>query len=140
MNEQELKQFLDDMNKLLPQLSKNAKPLTLESLRTLLRDRHTCIVRLRHPTNGVVGMGCLCIYQTPLCIRARIEDVVVDEKHRRRGLGKKIIGMLIGKAKELGVKYIDLTSHPSREAANKMYEKLGFIKRETNVYRLVFKK
>lgn len=140
MNDLELKRLLDDINKLLPQLSRNAKPLTLESLKALVSDQHTKIVRLKHSkTNAVVGMGCLCIYQTPLGIKARIEDVIVDEKHRGKGLGTKIINLLIAKAKELGVQYVDLTSNQKRETANKMYEKLGFVKRDTNIYRLIIK-
>ena len=68
-----------------------------------------------------------------------IEDVVVDESQRGKGIGKELTLFAIGFAKSLGAESVELTSRPSRIAANSLYKKLGFVLRETNVYRYTLK-
>ncbi|MEN8192764.1 MAG: GNAT family N-acetyltransferase [Bacteroidota bacterium] len=83
----------------------------------------------------IVGILILVIVDIPTGMLARIEDVVVDSNVRGKGIGEKIILVAIQKAKELGIKKVDLTSNPKREAANRLYQRIGFQQRETNVYR-----
>lgn len=85
--------------------------------------------------NKIIGMLTLAIIDIPTGRLARIEDVVVDKSARGKGIGEKLTFAAIKKAKELGIKKIDLTSSPSREAANRLYQRLGFKQRTTNVYR-----
>ena len=80
----------------------------------------------------------LIIFQIPTGIRAWIEDVVVDSSARGRGIGKKLNSAALELAKQAGVKTVDLTSRPARKEANQLYKDIGFIQRETNVYRFSF--
>jgi len=80
----------------------------------------------------------LIVMKIPTGNKAWIEDVVVDQSARGKGLGKALMNYAHVKAKKLGVKSIDLTSRPSRESANKLYQNLGYEIRETNVYRHKF--
>jgi ribosomal protein S18 acetylase RimI-like enzyme len=84
----------------------------------------------------IVGTLTLIIFSTPTGRRSWIEDVVVDESARGAGVGEQLTAAAIDEARQRGVRTIDLTSRPSREAANAMYLKMGFGRRETNVYRL----
>ena len=77
----------------------------------------------------------LIIFQIPTGVRAWIEDVVVDTNARGAGIGKQLNLTAIDLAKQAGAKTVDLTSRPSRKAANQLYKNIGFIKRDTNVYR-----
>ena len=85
--------------------------------------------------NKIVGILTLVLIDIPTGILARIEDVVVDQAERGKGIGEEITLAAIRKAKELGITKIDLTSNPKRKAANRLYMRLGFKERETNVYR-----
>ena len=129
---------LKEINNLLPQLSKTAKPISLKMLDTITRDKNTCLVVAREDLQ-IIGMGSLVVFLTPHSRRARIEDVVVDEKYRGRGIGEKISKELIALAKKKKVKSIELSSRPRRTVANELYKKLGFKKKETNTYSLSFR-
>jgi ribosomal protein S18 acetylase RimI-like enzyme len=83
----------------------------------------------------IVGMLTLAVFRIPSGVRAWIEDVVVDTEARGRGIGAALVRRAIEIAQESGARTVDLTSRPSREAANKLYQKLGFEQRSTNVYR-----
>ena len=84
----------------------------------------------------VIGIGTLVSIVIPSGRFGRIEDVVVAEGYRGHGIGREITKRLITEARELELQRVDLTSHPTREAANKLYAALGFVKRDTNLYRL----
>ena len=84
---------------------------------------------------AIVGSLTLVTFRIPTGVRAWIEDVVVDTSVRRRGIGEALTRAAIQHAADLGAKTVDLTSRPSREAANRLYRRVGFIQRETNVYR-----
>ena len=83
----------------------------------------------------IVGMLTLILFRIPSGLRGLIEDVVVDESMRRLGYGELLVLKALEFAKQFDVKTIDLTSRPARESANKLYEKVGFTRRETNVWR-----
>jgi ribosomal protein S18 acetylase RimI-like enzyme len=85
----------------------------------------------------IVGTATMAYVYCFTGIRAHIEDVVVDEKWRGKGVAKKLLAASIDSANEKNARTIDLTSRPDREAANRLYQKMGFVKRETNVYRLM---
>jgi ribosomal protein S18 acetylase RimI-like enzyme len=85
---------------------------------------------------ALTGALTLVLYRIPTGLRARVEDVVVDESARGRGVGEALTREAIRLARESGARHVELTSHPSREAANRLYRRLGFELRETNVFRL----
>lgn len=88
--------------------------------------------------NDVLGMLSLVIYLIPTGVCARIEDVVVTPKARGKGVGSKLMQHAMEFAQQRNARYIDLTSRPGRETANRLYQRLGFELRETNVYRYFF--
>ncbi|MDB0030998.1 GNAT family N-acetyltransferase [Opitutales bacterium] len=125
---------LDAVNRLLPQLSKSSKIINGSTLQKLTNSECT---RLYVAKEGdtIFGMLSLVVFSIPTGTKAWIEDVVVDERARGKGVGKELMNHALNVAKELGAKSADLTSRPSREAANKLYQAIGFERRETNVYR-----
>jgi ribosomal protein S18 acetylase RimI-like enzyme len=127
--------LLDGLNHLLPQLSSTAASLTLTDLELLVRSDAVKLL-IAMEGDAVVGTLTLITFPIPTGRRAWIEDVVVDVEARGRGVGEALTTAAIDVAIGQGVRTIDLTSRPSREAANALYVKLGFEHRETNVYRL----
>lgn len=128
---------LKAVNHLLPQLSPTAKRLNLSGLRRIVKNRNTPLFVLRK-NNEIVGMATLVLIYTPYVgLRGRIEDVVVDEQHRGKGLGRAIMKKLIKVARARKVRFIDLTSRADRQTAHKFYSSLGFQLRNTAVYRLL---
>ena len=83
----------------------------------------------------IVGSLTLALFLIPTGLRAWIEDVVVDESARGQGVGEALNQAAINHAQSAGAKTVDLTSRPSREAANRLYKRIGFVERSTNVYR-----
>jgi ribosomal protein S18 acetylase RimI-like enzyme len=125
-------EVLDGLNRILPQLSSSAPPLTLEQLDEICVNDTVFIAR---DGAAIVGSLTLVIFRLPTGLRAWIEDVVVDEAARGKGVGEKLNKAAIKATFDSGARTLDLTSRPSREAANRLYQKLGFKARETNVYR-----
>ena len=125
---------LDAINGLLPQLSPSTSALEEGDLRNIVDSESTKLF-LAIDEDGVFGMLSLVLFRIPTGRKAWVEDVVVDEKARGRGVGKLLIEHAIQVAREHGAHSVDLTSRPSREAANALYQRVGFQKRETNVYR-----
>lgn len=132
--------FLGAINRLLKQLSSDARPLRMHELVNVLKRSHILLLyrqgKMKSDTRLIIGMGCLVEIHTLSGRSGRIEDVVIDERHRGRGLGERVTKALIRHAKDLGCRYVELTSRPQRKAANLLYQKLGFQRRETTVYRL----
>ena len=126
--------FLHAINRLLPQLSPSAVPLSKFELQGIITSGSTKLL-FAQDQNVVVGALTLVLFKIPTGTRAWIEDVVVDSDNRGKGTGKLLIRHAIKLAKEMGAKTINLTSHPLRVPANRLYQKLGFEIRETNVYR-----
>jgi ribosomal protein S18 acetylase RimI-like enzyme len=122
------------VNQLLPQLSSSAPPLSLERLNQIIKSNSVHLYIAREEEK-VLGMLSLVLFPIPSGLRAWVEDVVVDEKARGRGIGKALSEYALREASSMGAKTVDLTSRPSRVAANQLYQRVGFAKRETNVYR-----
>jgi ribosomal protein S18 acetylase RimI-like enzyme len=123
------------INALLPQLSSTASSLTLDSLRAMIESDGSILLVATDGGGKVVGSLTLGIFRVPTGVRAWIEDVVVDNSARGQGVGSALVLSAIGRSQELGARTVDLTSRPSRVEANRLYQRLGFEARETNVYR-----
>jgi ribosomal protein S18 acetylase RimI-like enzyme len=128
-------EVLASINQLLPQLSLNAQGISMDRLLELVESDNTIIFLGTDKDGQILGMLSLIVMKIPTGNKAWIEDVVVDSKARGQGLGKALMNHALEEAKKLEVKSIDLTSRPTREAANLLYQSLGYQKRETNVYR-----
>lgn len=126
--------ILSSINRLLPQLSKSSKPINLNQLKQLTGSDCTRLF-VAMDEEAILGMLSLVVFSIPTGIKAWVEDVVVDEDARGKGVGKLLMSNAMEAAESLGAKSVDLTSRPSREAANKLYQVIGFQERETNVYR-----
>lgn len=126
--------LLNAVNILLPQLTSHKKPVTKNSLSTIIHNRNTTLF-VAEQDNQYLGMLSLVTVLIPTGIRCIIEDVVVDKRIRGLGAGRALMESAIQKAQKLGCEDIRLTSSPSRIEANALYVKLGFEIRETNVYR-----
>ncbi len=124
----------DAVATLIPQLSSSSPPPDLDQLGRIIADPATTLL-LAHQDDLLVGMLTLAVFQTPTGVRAWIEDVVVDDAARGAGVASALVGVAIDLAGAGGARTVDLTSRPSREAANRLYLRLGFELRETNVYR-----
>ena len=122
---------------LIPQLSSSNPPPPAEELQEIVDapDSVLLIARDDRDNGRIVGSLTLAMFRIPTAFRAWIEDVVVDDAVRGRGIGDKLNRVALERAREAGAKTVDLTSRPSREAANRLYKRIGFEQRETNVYR-----
>ena len=121
--------------RLVPQLSTSAQPPTRAELAEIVSSPAATILLARDDEGLIIGSLTLVIFRTPTGSRAWIEDVVVDEAARGQGAGEALVAEATRLASESGARTVDLTSRPSREAANALYEKVGFRARESNVYR-----
>ncbi len=123
--------------RLVPQLSSSSRPPTREELAEIVTSPATVLLIARDPdaNDQIVGTLTLALFRIPTGLRAWIEDVIVDEKARRKGIGEALCRAALERARQAGAKTVDLTSRPSREAANRLYQRLGFELRETNTYR-----
>lgn len=137
-------ELIEAFELLIPQLSRSATPMKKKELKRFLAqpDVHLFIYRAvpaeEDPIPGmdpILGMLTLVTFEIPTGKRAWIEDVVVDSAARGQGAGQALVEQAIAKASELGCVTVDLTSRPSREAANRLYVRCGFELRETNIYR-----
>ena len=122
------------MARLIPQLSSSNPPPTHAELAAIIAN-DSCDVLVAKDGDSIVGSLTLVVFPIPTGIRAWIEDVVVDESSRGKGVGEALNTFALQRARERGAKTVDLTSRPSREAANRLYQRLGFVARDTNVYR-----
>jgi len=120
---------------LVPQLSPSSPPPDAASLAEVVASPSNTVFVARDGDGTIVGTLTLVFFRIPTAARAWIEDVVVDESARGRGAASALTNAAVARAVELGARTVDLTSRPSREDANRLYQKLGFVKRETNVYR-----
>lgn len=129
-------QLVDAFGLLIPQLSRSNPPPDAAALQAIIDSESSTLLVAKDPGDGrILGSMCLAMFRIPTGLRAWIEDVVVDEAARGRGVGNKLNRRAIEIAAEAGATTVDLTSRPSREAANRLYQRMGFEARETNVYR-----
>tara|TARA_Y100001949_G_C15790618_1_gene244809 strand:- start:85 stop:528 length:444 start_codon:yes stop_codon:yes gene_type:complete len=124
------------MARLVPQLSNSGSPPDAETLEAILAS-DSSVLLIAVSERVIVGALTLVLFRIPTGLRAWIEDVIVDEAARGRGIGEALNQAAIERARAAGARTVDLTSRPSREAANRLYQRLGFVERETNVYRRV---
>lgn len=130
------------VSRLMSQLSSGPAP-SLEDLEAIVRSEAACLLVAEVGGSGEAGggaktlAGCLTLvmFRIPTGLRARIEDVVVDEQYRGQGIGRALNQTALERAQAAGARSVDLTSSPEREAANRLYLSLGFERRDTNVYR-----
>lgn len=119
---------------LLPQLSQSSPPPDLDQVAALVADPGS-LIYLARLDGVIVGTLTLVLYRIPTGLKAWIEDVVVDASARGHGVGDSLNQAALAEARTRGVKAVSLTSRPSREAANRLYQRIGFVRRDTNVYR-----
>ena len=126
--------------RLVPQLSRSSPPPPASEVAELVSAPATTLLVARLAGDGevagtIVGTLTLVLFRIPTAVRAWIEDVVVDESARGRGVASALVNRALEQAAVAGARTVDLTSRPSRQDANRLYQELGFELRETNVYR-----
>ena len=122
------------VSRLIPQLSTSSAPPSQEALARIVADPGATLFVARDD-GRVVGMLTLVTFEIPTAVRAWIEDVVVDETAREQGVAASLVEAALERAEARGARTVDLTSRPDREAANRLYVRMGFEARATNVYR-----
>lgn len=128
--------LIEAFARLIPQLSATS-PLPGAGELSEIVSSPSCILLVARSTGGaIVGSLTLALFRVPTGLRAWIEDVVVDESARGGGVGEALVTAAVKRADERGARSVDLTSRPSRDAANRLYQRLGFVARTTNVYRM----
>ena len=127
--------LLPALQSLLPQLNPQLPPLTMERLQAVVDDPSTTLLVVRDG-DDVIATAALILFTTPAYTKARIEDVVVDEGVRGRGVGEKLVRRCVELARERGAQVVELQSARHREVANRLYSRLGFELRDSNLYRL----
>ena len=115
---------------LMPLLNDHAPAPTSDDLAEICRTAYLLVAR----DPDIVGVLTLTVYRVPTGLNARIDDVIVATEARGRGVGEALTREAIERARAAGAKAVSLTSHPRREAANRLYQRVGFERRETNVY------
>ena len=143
--EQSSPELVAAMERLIPQLSRSAKPLTAQQAQADQDSVYLFVFRTDKPViaadgneveaGTILGMLSLATFAIPTGVRAWVEDVVVDAGTRGMGAGQQLVEAAVAHAQKIGARTVDLTSRPSREAANRLYRRCGFELRETNVYR-----
>ena len=129
-------ELVDAFARLIPQLSKSNPPPTAEALADMIASPAS-VVFIARLDGEIVGSLTLVAFRIPTGLRTMVEDVVVDEAARGTGVAVALTEAAMNEARRLGASTIDLTSRPSRVAANKLYQRIGFVQRDTNVYRFV---
>lgn len=132
-------ELLDAMNALIPQLSTSTPARDADFVKDLVAQDSVYLFVYRTEADGeaspILGMLSLATFDIPTGKRAWIEDVVVDADARGQGAGQQLVEAAVAHAKKIGAKSVDLTSRPTREAANRLYRRCGFELRDTNIYR-----
>lgn len=129
-------ELVEAMHRLFPQLKLNYPALSREEVEALVSAESSILLVGRYPDEAapIVCMLTLIVYRVPSGTRAHIEDVVVDEALRSRGLGEALMRHALNVAREAGANGVALTANPGREAANRLYQRLGFKRWQTNLY------
>jgi ribosomal protein S18 acetylase RimI-like enzyme len=127
-------ELVEAFARLVPQLSSSSPPPDAEALQVIV-DHDASTLLIARDGERILGSLTLVVFPIPTGVRGWIEDVVVDGEARGRGVGELLNREALALAASLGARTVDLTSRPSREAANRLYARLGFQQRTTNVYR-----
>lgn len=123
----------DAAARLLPQLSASRTPPGRAELEDLLADPHATLLVAR-AEGDIVGMALVAMHRKVAHLTARLEDVVVDERVRGRGVGEALVRAAIEEARRRDAPEIELRTAPWREAANRLYPRLGFRPHGSNVF------
>jgi ribosomal protein S18 acetylase RimI-like enzyme len=129
-------ELADALRALVPQLSTSNPPPSVDDVEAMLSSDAITQFVARDDDGRIMGVATLAMFPIPTARRAWIEDVIVDETARGQGVGEALTRAMLDRSRELGCTTVDLTSRPSREAANRLYQRIGFELRDTNVYRL----
>jgi ribosomal protein S18 acetylase RimI-like enzyme len=127
-------ELVQAMAVLIPQLSKSNPPPSATDL-TAIISSEASVLFIARVDGKIAGALTLATFRIPTGVRAWIEDVVVDSGARGHGVGEALNMAAIAEARSRGAITVELTSRPSREAANRLYQRIGFVQRETNIYR-----
>ena len=131
--------LVEAFSRLIPQLSSSSPPPTAAELLSIIDNPNSALFIAEldgdDDARSVVGSLTLAFYRIPTGLKAWIEDVVVDESARGLGVGEALNVAAIDESRQRGAKNVSLTSRSSREAANRLYQRLGFEPYETNLYR-----
>jgi len=127
--------LVEAYERLIPQLSSSNPPPPREALEDIVSATATDVFVATDEDGHILGTSTLAVFRIPTGRRAWIEDVVVDEAAAGQGIGGMLTRAMVDRAAELGCTTVDLTSRPTREAANRLYQREGFEIRDTNVYR-----
>ena len=127
-------ELVQAMAVLIPQLSKSNPPPSATDLAAIIQSEASVLFVAR-VDGKIAGALTLATFRIPTGVRAWIEDVVVDSAARGHGVGEALNMAAIAEARSRGAITVELTSRPSREAANRLYQRIGFVQRETNIYR-----
>ena len=125
-------ELVETIRALLPQLTEARTPPTLEQLRDVVSNQ--TLLLARDDDGGILGTLTFVLYRVSSGVKGRIEDVIVDESARGQGVGEALVREGMRLANEAGVLMLELTSMPYRQAANRLYRRLGFVRKPTNVY------
>jgi len=129
-------ELFDAVNQLVPQLGRHKIAPAREELTLLVHSECSTLWIARYPdeTGSIAGILTLALYRVPTGLRSIVEDVVVDQTLRRRGIAAALLRNAIAFARDAGASGVALTSNPQRRAANLLYQSLGFEPRDTNSY------
>jgi ribosomal protein S18 acetylase RimI-like enzyme len=122
--------------RLLPQLNPQLPVPTMERLQAIMADPSVTLF-LAKDGEEVVGTATVIVYTTPFWIKARLDEVVVDESARCRGVGAALVDACLEVARRRGAEVAELQSGVQREAANRLYRRMGFKLRQSNLYRIM---
>lgn len=130
-------ELVSAFERLIPQLSSSNPPPSVAELEAIVGS-DASILLVAEDDGRILGSLTLVLFRIPTGLRAWIEDVVVDDEARGMGVGRALNDAALERARHDGASTVDLTSRPSREAANRLYQRIGFEQRSTNVYRYTF--
>ncbi|HEX4520469.1 MAG TPA: GNAT family N-acetyltransferase [Gaiellaceae bacterium] len=126
-------ELLEAIHRLLPQLTEARTPPTLAELEETVSGQ-TLLVARNEDDGAIIGTLTLIMYRVSSGLKGRIEDVIVDSSARGQGVGDALVREGMARANEAQVLMLELTSMPYRESANRLYKRLGFVRKPTNVY------
>jgi ribosomal protein S18 acetylase RimI-like enzyme len=129
-------ELIDAFERLIPQLKLSFPAPSRTEIETLLSSDSSILLIARYPDElaPIAGVLTLIVYRVPTGIHARVEDVVVDQAMRGKGIGEALMRYALNMAREAGADGVALSSNPRREAANRLYQRMGFKTWETNLY------
>lgn len=129
-------ELVEAFGRLLPQLKLSFPPPSRREMEALVSSSSSILLCARYPDDDspMVGILTLIVYRVPTGIRARVEDVIVEEAVRGKGIGEALMRQALHMAQEAGADGVALTSNSRREAANRLYQRLGFKPWQTNLY------